>query len=126
AAVGGGLLPSPEQRVEYLTGAGRGARRLGTRPVSLAGPSVAEEQGLRRASTVRAPLPFFSRFDPLRPAPAPWMHALTSRSHAASLLFRWQTERLTRKWADPVRALRRSRGLSAGDNAIMEDRKSGA
>lgn len=118
------LLPSLEQTVEDLTGAVRGADLLVTHPASLAGPIVAEEQGLRWASTVLAPMSFFSRFDPFVPAPAPWMHALTSRSHAASLLFRWQTERLTRKWADPVRALRRSRGLSAGDNAIMEGQHS--
>lgn len=118
------LLPNLEQTVDDLTEAVRGADLLVTHPASLAGPIVAEERGLRWASAVLAPMSFFSRFDPVVPAPAPWMHALTSRSLTASRLFRWQTERLTRKWADPVRDFRRSRGLPGGDNAILDGQHS--
>lgn len=118
------LLPSLHYTVEDLTDAVQGADLLVTHPTSLAGPIVAEEQGLPWASSVLAPMSFFSRFDPIVPAPAPWMHALTSRSLAASRLFHWQTERVTRKWADPVRDFRRSRGLPGGGNAILEGQHS--
>lgn len=118
------LLPNLEHTVEDLTEAVRGADLLVTHPASLAGPIVAEEQGLPWASSVLAPMSFFSRFDPIVPAPAPWMHELTSRSMTVSRLFLWQTERVTRKWADPVRDFRRSRGLPAGENAILEGQHS--
>ncbi len=118
------LLPNLERTVDDLTEAVRGADLLVTHPASLAGPIVAEERGLRWASTVLAPMSFFSRFDPVVPAPAPWMHAVTSRSLTASRIFRWQTERLTRKWAQPVRDFRLSRGLPAGDNAILDGQHS--
>jgi rhamnosyltransferase subunit B len=96
-----------------------GADLLVTHPAALAGPIVAEERGVPWVSTALAPLSFFSVHDPMVPAPAPWLHALTSRSHLLSSLFLRLTERVTRKWAEPVYRLRESRGLSRGRNPIM-------
>lgn len=118
------LLPSLERSVEDLAEAARDADLLVTHPAALAGPIVAGELGLRWASSVLAPMSFFSCHDPVVPAPAPWMHALTSRSGAASRLLLWQTRRITRKWAEPVWALRRARGLPDGGNPILEGQHS--
>ena len=118
------LLPALEQSVADLTAGVQGADLLVTHPASPAGPIVAEELGLPWASTVLAPISFFSRYDPIVPAPAPWIHALTSRSLVLSRLFRWQTERMTRRWADPVRDFRRARGLPDGQNAILDGQHS--
>lgn len=76
------------------------------------------------ASTVLSPMSFFSRYDPIVPAPAPWMHATTSRSRLAARLYRWLTERLTQEWADPVRRFRKLRGLPPGGNPIMDGQHS--
>jgi hypothetical protein len=57
--------------------------------------------------------------DPVVPAPAPWVRALTSRSMLLSRLFLRQTDRMTRKWAEPVYRLRESLGLPPGGNPIL-------
>ena len=124
ATFGEVLLPSLALTVEDLHAAVRGADLLVTHPASLAGPIVAEELGLPWASTVLSPMSFFSVNDPIVPAPAPWMHALTSRWPAASRLFRAQTERITRRWAEPVYRFRQARGLPGGRNPILEGQHS--
>lgn len=113
------LLPSLGATVEDLHAAARGAELLVTHPASLAGPIVAEELGLPWASTVLSPMSFFSVHDPIVPAPAPWMYHLTSRWPAASRAFRAQTERITRRWAEPVHRFREARGLPRGGNPIL-------
>jgi rhamnosyltransferase subunit B len=96
-----------------------GAELVVTHPASLAGPIVAEERGVPWASTALSPLSFFSVHEPMVPAPAPWVHGLTSRSRLLSGLFLRLTERVTRRWAEPVYRLRESRGLPRGQNPIM-------
>ncbi len=118
------LIPHLADTVEDLAAAVRKADLLVTHPASLAGPIVAEERGLPWVSTALSPMSFFSVHDPIVPAPAPWMHALTSRSLWMSRVFRRQTERITRKWAEPVYAFRESRGLSKGRNPILEGQHS--
>lgn len=118
------LLPHLAETVEDLEAATTGADLLVTHPASLAGPIVAEERGLPWASTVLSPMSFFSRYDPIVPAPAPWMHAWTSRWRPAARLFRWLTERVTRKWGGPVQRFRRSRGLPPGRNPILDGQHS--
>ncbi len=124
ATFGEVLIPSLADSVADLGQALEGADLLVTHPASLAGPIVAEERGMPWASTVLAPMSFFSVHDPAVPAPAPWMHALTSRSSALSRLFRRQTERITRRWAEPVQRFRESRGLEPGPNPILEGQHS--
>lgn len=113
------LIPNLAATVEDLEEAVAGADLLVTHPASLAGPIVAQERGLPWASTVLAPISFFSAYDPVVPAPAPWLHAITSRSRRAARLFRWQTGRITRQWAEPVQRFRVARGLPAGEDPIL-------
>jgi rhamnosyltransferase subunit B len=118
------LIPSLDASVQDLSSAARGADLLVTHPGSLSGPIVAEELGLPWASMVLAPMSFFSVHDPVVPPPAPWMHAITSRSPVASRIFRAQTERITRRWAEPVHRFREARGLRPGGNPILEGQHS--
>ena len=118
------LIPGLEQTAADLHDAARDADLLVTHPTSLTAPTVAQERGIPWISTVLAPMSFFSVFDPIVPAPAPWMHALTSRSTLASRAFRRQTERITRKWSEPVQAFRVARGLPPGNNPILDGQHS--
>lgn len=97
---------------------------LVSHPAALAAPIVAQERGLRWASSVLAPMSFFSVTDPITPPPAPWMHALLARS---TVLSRWAvafTRMVTARWAAPVTRFRRSRGLPAGANPVIEGQHS--
>lgn len=114
------LIPSLAETVSDLREAVRDAHLLVTHPASLAGPIVAAEMEIRWASTVLAPMSFFSEADPVVPPPAPWIHALTSRSRTLARLFHWQTERITRRWAQPVQRFREARGLDPGGNPILD------
>ncbi|MGE3507466.1 MAG: hypothetical protein AB7N65_01110 [Vicinamibacterales bacterium] len=118
------IVPHLAETAADLEAAARGADLLVTHPASLAGPVVAEGLGMPWASTVLSPMSFFSRYDPIVPAPAPWMHAITSRSRPAARIFRWMTERVTQKWADPVRRFRKARGLPPGGNPILDGQHS--
>jgi UDP:flavonoid glycosyltransferase YjiC (YdhE family) len=113
------LLPGLEQAFADLSAAVEGADLLLTHPATLAGPLLADARGLRWASSVLAPLSFFSAHDPIVPPPAPWVHALTSRSLLASRLFLRLAGRLTNKWARPVQALRARLGLPPRGNPIL-------
>lgn len=118
------IIPGLAETTADLEAAVADADLLVTHPASLAGPIVAEEREMPWVSTVLAPMSFFSRYDPIVPAPAPWMHGLTSRSRTAARLFHRVTERLTRKWAAPVRRFRESRGLPPGGNPILDGQHS--
>lgn len=118
------ILPSLEDTVADLGAAAAGADLVVTHPAALAGPIVADLHDLPWVSTVLAPMSFFSIHDPVVPAPAPWIHALTSRSRPASRLFRRLTERMTRRWAEPVQRFRASLGLEPGGNPILDGQHS--
>jgi UDP:flavonoid glycosyltransferase YjiC (YdhE family) len=118
------LIPSLPQTYADVLAASEGADLIVTHPASLAGPIVAVRRGLPWASSVLAPLSFFSVTDPIVPPPAPWLHALLSRSPLLSRWFARQTERLTRKWAEPVQAFRASLGLPRGGNPVTHGQHS--
>jgi UDP:flavonoid glycosyltransferase YjiC (YdhE family) len=113
------LIPSLAASFDDVSAAAQGADLLISHPATLVGPIVAEVRRLRWASSVLAPLSFFSRHDPIVPPPAPWVQVLTSRSLFLSGVFLRLTERLTQKWARPVQAFREQLGLPAGANPIL-------
>lgn len=118
------LLPALAESHADLTAVCEGADLIVTHPAQLAGPIVAEQRGRPWASSVLAPLSFFSVTDPVVPAPAPWLHPLMMRSRFLSRTFRRLTERVTRRWADPVQRFRRSLRLTAGANPILDGQHS--
>ena len=78
------LLPGLAAGYEDLSAACEGADLVVTHPAQLAGPIVAEQRGGPWASSVLAPLSFFSVSDPAVPAPAPWVHGLLVRSGSSA------------------------------------------
>lgn len=118
------LVPRLAESYADLSDAARGSDLLVTHPAALAGPIVAEVQGLPWASTALAPISFFSVDDPMVPPPAPWVHAVTSRSRLAARLFYRAAELVTGRWARPVYRFRESLGLGAGGNPVMDGQHS--
>ena len=107
------------QAHEDLTNASAGADLIVTHPAAPAAQIVAEERKLPWVSSVLAPMSFFSAYDPVTPPPAPWMQPLLARSPALSRGFLWLTDRITRRWAEPIQQFRTARGLPRGENPIM-------
>ena len=113
------IVPSLKETHADLSVAARGAGLVITHPAAPLGPVVADANGIPWASTALAPLSFFSAYDPMVPAPAPWLHSALSRSRFAARLFYSQADRVTARWTEPIRELRRSLGLPPGDNPVM-------
>jgi rhamnosyltransferase subunit B len=113
------LVPQLQASYDDLAAAADGADLIVTHPASMVGPILAQKRQMRWASSVLAPLSFFSVSDPMVPAPAPWLHPLLVRSRVASRAFGWLADRVTRRWAGPVRRFRASLGLPEGANPIL-------
>ncbi len=117
------ILPALRETYADLTEATRGADLFITHPITFAGPIVAQHQGLPWISTVLAPMSFFSVHDlPVFP-PMPWAKRLERVPGAAAALI-GMTRALTRRWGEPVYALRRELGLPRGGNPIFEGQHS--
>jgi rhamnosyltransferase subunit B len=114
---------APAVRASYhdLHAAAADVDLIVTHPAAPAGPMVAQVRGLPWVSVVLAPVSFFSRHDPaVPPPPVPaYTHALTRRSALAARLANTVADRVSRRWARPVTALRRELGLPHG-NPFME------
>ena len=113
------LIPQLQATYDDLTAAVEGADLLVTHPASMVGPIVAQKRRMSWASTVLAPMSFFSVSDPVVPPPAPWLHPLMVRSRAISRAFVWLSDRVTRRWIGPVQRFRTSLGLPEGNNPIL-------
>lgn len=118
------LMPSLRDSYADLYAASEGADLLVTHPVALAGPIVAEQRKVPWASTVLAPMSFFSEHDfPVIP-PAPGVVHLTSRSRAFARLLGRASRAMTIGWVEPVRALRRELGLPPAAHPLFEGQHS--
>jgi rhamnosyltransferase subunit B len=113
------LVPSLAHAHADLTAATAEADLLISHPATPAGPIVAEERRMPWASTVLAPLSFFSVTDPVVPPPAPWMRPWLARSRSLSRGFLWLTDRMTQAWAEPIQEFRVARGLARTSNPIL-------
>lgn len=88
------------------------------------GPIVAEATGIPWASYVLAPFSFFSAYDPPVLPPYPNLakvdHALPGMGHTIKRVAHF----VTRKWPEPIYALRRELGLPPGPNPIFDAKHS--
>lgn len=117
------ILGSLRESFADLSRAVRGADAIITHPVTFAGPVVAEREGIPWISTVLAPMSFFSARDlPVFP-PMPWAKRLERVPGAAAGLVRL-ARGATRRWGEPVHALRRELGLPRGGDPIYEGQHS--
>ncbi len=91
--------------------------------LNYAGPLVAEVTGIPWASYVLAPLSFFSAFDPPVLPPYPKLaraDKLAGMGRVMKRLARFST----RKWPEPVYALRQELGLARGTNPLFDAKHS--
>lgn len=113
------LVPSLTATYAAVLDATGDADLLVTHPAGLTGPVVANQRQMLWASSVLAPMSFFSRFDPMVPPPAPWVHRLLASSPAVAGVFLQIADRLTARWAEPVQRLRAAHGLPPSANPII-------
>ncbi|HUX44886.1 MAG TPA: glycosyltransferase, partial [Terracidiphilus sp.] len=121
------LFPALRQTYDDLTAAATEPVRadlLLLGELNYAGPLVAEKTGIPWASYVLAPLSFFSAFDP------PVLPPFPKLAHADGVVpgygrLIWYVARLaSRKWPEPIYALRRELGLPRGTNPLFDAKHS--
>ena len=121
------LFPSLRESYQDLLAAVEadgGADLLVTGELAYAGPIVAEKTGVPWASYVLAPFSFFSAYDPPVLPPYPMLaraqEAFPPLGHVVAHFARF----VTRKWPEPVYALRRELGLPPGKDPIFDAKHS--
>jgi rhamnosyltransferase subunit B len=92
--------------------------------LNYAGPIVAEVTGIPWASYVLAPLSFFSAFDPPVLPPYPKLARADKRVPGFGRVIKRITRFVTRKWAEPIYALRQELGLPRGANPLFDAKHS--
>lgn len=93
-------------------------------PLTMAIPMVAELHGIPWASTVLAPISFFSATDMPVVAPVTWFKSLESLGAWPGRVLGGGARAVTGLWARPHFAVRRSLGLPAGGNPMFEGQHS--
>lgn len=119
------MLPYLRASYEELKEAAQGADMLVTHMLSFAGHILAEKTGIPWASSVLAPLNFFSvhnaSIPPFAPSLAPFFASLPVN---VNRVLRRMMKRMTDKWMRPVQELRRELGLRPSENPIFEGQHS--
>jgi UDP:flavonoid glycosyltransferase YjiC (YdhE family) len=93
---------------------------LVSHPVTVAAPVVAERRRLRWASTVLAPVSFWSRHEPPVLPPAPWLKDAERLAPWLGRAVIGAARLATRDWSEPVYRLRARLGLPRGGNPMFE------
>jgi rhamnosyltransferase subunit B len=91
--------------------------------LNYAGPIVAGVTGIPWASYVLAPFSFFSAFDPPVLPPYPKL-ASADKAPGMGRAMRRLARFVTRKWPEPIYALRRELGLPPGPNPLFDAKHS--
>lgn len=91
--------------------------------LNYAGPLVAEITGIPWASYLLAPLSFFSAFDPPVLPPYPKL-AKADKVAGMGRVMNRLARFTTRKWSEPIYALRRELGLEPGRNPLFDAKHS--
>lgn len=101
-----------------------GADLLVTGELAYAAPLVAEKIGIPWASYVLAPFSFFSAYDPPVLPPYPTLARVQEKLPALGHVVARFARFVTRKWPEPVYALRRELGLPRGKDPIFDAKHS--
>ena len=120
------LFPSLRQTYDDLLDAATKPERadlLLLGELNYAGPLVAEVTGIPWASYVLAPLSFFSAFDPPVLPPYPKL-ARADKVAGFGRVIKRLARLTTRKWPEPIYALRRELGLPPGENPLFDAKHS--
>ena len=113
------FLPHLRETYEDLARACRDADLLVTHPLTLAGPLLAEKEGLRWASSTLSPMTMFSAVDPALFPAAAWMLWVRKLGIAPYRRIFSIARAMVRRWEKPLREFRADLGLSPSD-AIAE------
>jgi len=121
------LFPSLRQTYEDLLEAATMPARadlmlLGE--LNYAGPIVAEVTGIPWASYVLAPLSFFSAFDPPVLPPYPKLAKADTKVPGFGRVIKRVARFVSRKWPEPIYALRSELGLPRGANPLFDAKHS--
>jgi len=92
--------------------------------LNYAGPLVAEVTGIPWASYVLAPLSFFSAFDPPALPGYPWLARADEVIPGFGRVIKRVSRLVSRKWPEPIYALRRELGLPRGTNPLFDAKHS--
>jgi UDP:flavonoid glycosyltransferase YjiC (YdhE family) len=92
--------------------------------LNYAGPLVAEVTGIPWASYVLAPLSFFSAFDPPALPGYPWLARADQTIPGFGRVIKRVTRLVSRKWPEPIYALRRELGLPRGAHPLFDAKHS--
>lgn len=113
--VRGMFMPHLRETYEDLARACNGADLLVTHPLALAGPLLAQKEGLRWVSSGLSPMTMFSARDPSLFPAAAWMLWVRKLGVAP---YRWIfsiPRAVVRRWEQPLRELRAELGLPVTD-----------
>ncbi len=118
------LFPHVQKSYEDLSRAVKGADLLVTHPIVYAGPLVAEKTGIPWASSVLAPMSFFSPFDlPAFSSPR-FLYPLRKLGPGVGRVITGLAKRIVSYWSKPIYRLRADLGLSRGKNPVFEGQHS--
>ena len=92
--------------------------------LNYAGPIVAEVTGIPWASYVLAPLSFFSAFDPPVLPPYPRLARADKKVPGFGRVIKRVARFASRKWPEPIYALRQELGLPRGENPLFDAKHS--
>ena len=92
--------------------------------LNYAGPLVAEVTGIKWASYVLAPLSFFSAFDPPVLPPYPRLARADKAVPGFGRVVKRLARFVSRKWPQPIYALREELGLPKGKNPLFDAKHS--
>ena len=92
--------------------------------LNYAGPLVAEKTGIPWASYVLAPLSFFSAFDPPVLPPYPRLAKADKKVPGFGRVIKRVARLASRKWPEPIYALRQELGLPRGENPLFDAKHS--
>ena len=121
------LFPSLRQTYDDLLDAATNPARadlLLVGELNYAGPIVAEVTGIPWASYVLAPLSFFSAFDPPVLPPYPKLAKADKRVPGFGRVIKRLARFVSRKWPEPIYALREELGLPRGPNPLFDAKHS--
>lgn len=118
------VMPAVKDMYVDLEKAAHGADLLISHVLTYAAPVFAEKFGIKWISTILSPLVFFSAYDPPVLSPAPWLATLRSLGPAVNSVVLRTLKRISYRWAEPVRKLRRELGLGPGEDPLFEGQHS--
>lgn len=121
------LFPALRQSYDDLMAAVTAPRRADLMVVgelNYAGPLVAEKTGIPWASTMLAPISFFSAYDPPALPMYEWLAGAYGRVPGIGWAIGRLARGISRSWPEPVYALRQEMGLPRGANPLFEGKHS--